>query len=65
MYFPTMPHDELYENATVSKVGRMYSKEYFVLHSYFMVCTVCTYLAECINGHPFAVTEVSIKQNCN
>ena len=28
MYFPTMPHDELYENATVSKVGRIYSKEY-------------------------------------
>ena len=26
---------------------------------------VCTYLAECKNGHPFAVTEVSIKQNCN
>ena len=52
-----MPHDELYENATVSKLGRIYSKEYFVLHSYKLHCT---YLTECKNGHPFAVTEVSI-----
>ena len=56
MFLPTMPHDELFETAAVSRVGRIYSKGIFcitagMLHSL---------LIECKNGHPFAVTEVSI-----
>ena len=61
MYFPTMPHDELFENAAVSKVGRIYSKEYCTPAS---LLYTCMYLIACKNGHPFAVSEVSIKQQC-
>ena len=32
MFFPTMPHDELFETAAVSKVGMIYSKLYLVLY---------------------------------
>ena len=56
MYFPTMPHDELFENTDVSKVGKkVYSKKRFILFLGFYVL-----LIECKNGHPFVVTEVSI-----
>ena len=56
-----MPHDELFENAAISKVGRIYSKEYCTPAN---LLYTCMYLIECKNGHPFAVTEVSIKQEC-
>ena len=31
MYFPTMPHDELFETAAVSDIGTVYSKKYFIV----------------------------------
>ena len=57
MFFPTMPHDELFETAAVSRVGWIYSKGYFVL---LLACACYSLLIECKNGHPFVVTEVSI-----
>ena len=59
IYFPTMPHDELYETAKISNVGRLYSKEHFLL----LTCCIATdllycYLTACRNGHPYAVGEV-------